>query len=351
MVNYSHSVAMKNSEKKLRQMESQLVHLEKGKKNRGRPAKELLKLRKEITSLRKMVYFEGLQQLKGGLLSKSSPRKPTGAEIRENCESSRERGHYVIKNPFGSGIKALSKEMDDALKKYPPRFSGIMVSANQVNYFKLGFKNEPKNSTTEAHKFVGELPPYVSSAKKQIPTVGLVSQNNKFVALPLLTAFLSSVLYTGLATRIKGKELRYIKGSFLETIPGIKEEDWKEPVHHSDFDGSKQVEGQAQPITFIICLKGETPLDFGARAKNPSKSDKEVRTDETVLECGDGVVFSWRQQHKTGRPRKFPTEIIHRIHFMLSGKKDDVDDEKDDQVYIHPNLNNMDKYNAILEST
>lgn len=296
-----------------------------------------------------MVFFQGLQQLKGALLTKSSQRKPSGAEIRVNCDSSKGRGHYVIKNPFGSGIKALSKEVDDALMQDHPSFSGITVSANQVDYFKLGFKNEHK-CTTGAHRFFGELPPYDSNARKQVPTVGIVSKNNKFVALPLLTAFVSSVLYTGLATRIEGKELRYIKGSFLRTICGIKEEDWKPTVDHSDFDHSEQVEGQAQPITFIICLKGETPLDFGSRARDPTKTDKKERNDETVMECGDGLVFSWRQQHKTGRPRKFPTQLNHRIHFMLSGSKTDVDDKLEDKVYIHPNQNNIDNYRAI-EST
>lgn len=256
------------------------------------------------------------------------------------------KGHCLIQNPFGAGIEALSQEMDNALKKCPQTFSAIKVSGGQVHYVKLGFKKDGDGSPTGTHRFVGELPPY-DSTNKRFPTVGLVTRANDFVALPLLSHFVSSVLYTGLATRIQGKDLTFMKGSFLKSVCRMKEDRWLPTVDHSDFDPKAQAEGKAQPITFVICLKGETPLDFGSLAKDPSKPDRKVRSEEIVLKCGDGVVFSWRQQHKTGRPRKFPTGKNHRIHFMLSGSKSDVNDEEDDKVYIHPNPKNMDKYDDI----
>lgn len=180
-------------------------------------------------------------------------------------------------------------------------------------------------------------PPHVSANEKIFPTVGLVGQNKKFVALPLLTSLLCSILYTGLSTRVEGKHLLFVKGSFLKTPCGIKEKDWVDTESHYDFNPSVQVKGEVAPITFMISLKGETPLDFGSVARDPTRSDRKKNVEEKVLKCGDGVVFSWRQEHQTGRPKKFPTKMNHRCHFMLSGCKSEVDDTTEDEVYIHPN--------------
>jgi hypothetical protein len=166
----------------------------------------------------------------------------------------------------------------------------IKVSTNQAHYVKLGFKKDADDSPTGTHQFVGELPPY-DSAKKGFPTVGLVTRMNEFVALPLLSHFVSSVLYTG----IRGKELRFVKGSFLKSVSRVKQEKWKPTVDHSDFDHEVQAEGKAQPIMFIICLKGETPLDFGSFAKSTfNVRSRHVFPSFTKEAIGDllfGVIF------------------------------------------------------------
>jgi hypothetical protein len=95
---------------------------------------------------------------------------------------------------------------------------------------------------------------------------------------------------------VEGKHLLFVKGAFIETFTGIDEKDWIDTVSHYDFDPKAQVEGEAEPITFLISLKGETPLDFGSPARHPTQaSDKKV-TEERVLKSGDGVAFSWRQE-------------------------------------------------------
>jgi hypothetical protein len=348
MVNYGHPSGMKKMEKSLEGLESKLASLEKAKKTKGRPTNQLSDLRKETAALRTSIYKEGLQHLKAHLVArKKGTALLTGAEIRSKLDFNHNKGYYLFQNPFGHGIQALSKEMDDAVAKTSPLLAAITASANQVVYLKLAFKNAP-DSTSEEPRFFAELPPYTTENEKPFPTVGLVGQNKKFVPLPLLTSLLLSVVYTGLATRVEGKHLLFLKGAFIETITGIEERDWIDTVSHYDFDPNAQFEGEGGPITFIISLKGETPLDFGSPARHPTQVSNEKVTKEIVLKSGDGVAFSWRQAHKTGRPKKFPTEMNHRCHFMLSSHKSDVD--KDDEVHIYANSINMTQY-AYIEST
>lgn len=107
-------------------------------------------------------------------------------------------------------------------------------------------------------------------------------------------------------------------------------DDWDHDlVFHSDFPAKVQGDKKAnepQPVTSVTVLGGaETPLDMGSLSRNPPKEGVKTRITETViLEQGDTCFFSWRQRHRTGTPRKFPTETNLRMHFMLSGQESDV---------------------------
>lgn len=297
---------MKNKQKELKLKEE----LKRKQSNLG----EAITLDNAIVAIKKSMYNVAVQDLKAHLTAESHRdiKQKNGDEIRYHCSYNKNFGHWLIKDAFGNGIHALANEVMDALKgKRDVGWLPISSSGSQVEYIKLAFQKE---STTK-HKLFGELPRYDGSTF-DVPNVGIIGPKKKFVCLPLLTALLRSVLYFGLANQGEGEKLLFVKAALLRTKLDITEENWTDPKFHWDFDPLA-----TQPLTYMLTLRGETPLDLGSLGKERTSRKK---SNVLVLKCGDAIVFSSRQLHKTGRPQKFPTEENFRVHFMFSASRSDV---------------------------
>jgi len=287
----------------------------------------------------------------------NGPEDKLASTIRHTIDTNPNRGYIILQNPWGLGHRALRKEATWALEKYEilhkkvnyhKTYKGFMeaihASGGHVGYIDLYFYDHHTYRTTPYYKFKFPVERFYNP--EDLPDVGLYhEETEQFLHCKLITKWVHLVLYRRLAGCIPGKELMFIKGALINTTEGIEWADWppKGAVFHQDFPKEDDDEREVDPLTVMTCLGGETPLDMGPVAKNPKASDEGIKVKATVApQAGDTCIFSWRQWHRTGTPRKFPTTENLRMHFMLSNREKDVDGEAITQ--LHPNRTNMHIY-------
>lgn len=132
----------------------------------------------------------------------------------------------------------------------------------------------------------------------------------------------------------------YMKGAYIESFTVKAEKEWREPWVHTDFDfETENAQQLPQPITILLNLEGETPIDFYGLKKNTYETSPLGKHQSHVFSNGDVAIFSWRQWHASGKPTSFPSGKNLRIHFMLSTREFDVNENGGYQLG-HNNANN-----------
>ena len=278
-------------------------------------------LKKKIKTLDKSFFQEAILHLRFHLLHEGE-----GEIYRHKIETNKKKGYYFLKNQLGPSAELMFKEVHAACnKKNNPDFSDIAVSADQVSYTKLFFKNSLSDTST--------------TFSIMAPVVGILGHNGTFHHLPFLSHFFHQIVFHCIANSKNLPKLQFVKGAILSSHQNILKKNWVEPVLHSDFHAHKSnfPKEMAQPMTFFMALgPNELNLKMGSLTRQPQEAHNKT-PQNIVVHPGDAVMFSWRQWHKTGTP-VFPTNACYRFHLMLSGKLEDVSDE--DSVDIHPAAEN-----------
>jgi hypothetical protein len=232
----------------------------------------------------------------------------------DECRNQASRRFNSVFPPF------IVKMLDDEVRKHlTPEVSSINVAHGQVGYVSFEFAPAP---TSQGR---------IEEADNRVDHHHLSVRMGKKYHLKLMSRLITAI-YRGLGYRFK-----YCKGAVLTTTPNINADEWeKNTIAHCDFEPLKFLRTGCMPFTFYMPLQTPVILVMSSICCKYMETKKIRIETEVELEPGDFLLFSCRQFHRTGCPVSFPTTTCRRVHFMMTADQNDIKEEDEEEVYLHP---------------
>jgi len=266
-----------------------------------------------------------------------------GIRLRKKMDTDKDSARMKVEDVVGQqGVRAIEREVLNAYNKLKGRNTMEVINASRgsVCYTTLYFKRDPSDPSEEPQEIID-----LSEPRSKFPTVGFYWRK-VFHSLPLFTLYLEEVVYKGVALALPDQPLNCLRSNYLTSYVGQKRKDHNNGSHHVDFNAARQHlwDEKGHPATNILCIKGETNLNFSSVSRAMYGDDKRKLKKGTTLKLtpGDSVWFGWRQYHATHVPEDVDYIGSNiRLQCMLAPSLDDLANE---EVTVHSNAANKTLY-------